>query len=98
MPVWCFRIMSTGSRRPQGVESAAIVTGPPLRPARGGNVELVGVTNADGALKSIQQWMHLVSMDYFRTLRIPLLAGRTFRRGDTGPRATVAIVTEEFAR
>jgi putative ABC transport system permease protein len=56
------------------------------------------VTDASGGLKSIQQWMHLVSVDYFRTLRIPLLAGRTFRRGDTGPRASVAIVNEEFAR
>jgi predicted permease len=80
-----------------GVESAATVTGPPLRPARGGNAELLGVTNANGTLKSIQSWNHLVSMDYFLTLRIPLLAGRTFRRGDMGPRATVAIVNEEFA-
>jgi putative ABC transport system permease protein len=81
-----------------GVDSAAIVTGPPLRPARGGNAELVGVTDATGALKSITAWNHLVSMDYFRALRIPLLAGRTFRRDDAGRQVTVAVVNEEFAR
>ncbi len=88
-----------------GVESAAVVTGPPLRPARGGNAELLGIlagprdrTGPDGRLKSITSWTHLVSADYFRTLRIPLLAGRTFGRGDAGPHATVAVVNEEFAR
>jgi putative ABC transport system permease protein len=81
-----------------GVDSAATVTGPPLRPARGGNAELVGVTDEAGALKSIISDNHLASPDYFRTLRIPLLAGRMFRRDDAGSHVTVAIVNEEFAR
>ncbi|MDR3699188.1 MAG: ABC transporter permease [Candidatus Sulfopaludibacter sp.] len=81
-----------------GVDAAALVTGPPLRPARGGNSELRGVTEASGELKSITAWNHLVSPDYFRTLRIPVLAGRTFRRDDGGRLVTVAIVNEEFAR
>jgi predicted permease len=81
-----------------GVESAATATGPPLRPARIGNAELVGVTDTNGQLKTIWSNNHLVSPDYFRTMRIPLLAGRTFRRGDTGRTITVAIVNEEFAR
>jgi hypothetical protein len=55
------------------------------------------VTDASGALKSITVWSHQVSPDYFRTLRIPLLAGRTFRDSDAG-RITVAIVNEDFAR
>jgi len=33
-----------------GVESAATVTGPPLRPAIGGPVEIVGITEGSGAL------------------------------------------------
>jgi predicted permease len=81
-----------------GVDSAATVTGPPLRPARIGNAELVGVTEANGQLKIVWSNNHLVSPDYFRTLRIPLLVGRTFRRGDAGRAITVAIVNEEFAR
>ncbi|HEV8147994.1 MAG TPA: ABC transporter permease [Bryobacteraceae bacterium] len=81
-----------------GVESAATVTGPPLRPARAGNAELVGVKESSGKLKSIISDNHLVSADYFRTLRIPLLAGRALQRADAGPRATVAVVNQEFAR
>ena len=41
---------------------------------------------------------HLVSPDYFETLRIPLLAGRTFREDDGTEPWRVAIVNEEFAR
>lgn len=74
------------------------MTGPPLRPARTGNAELVGVTDGAGELKIVWSDNHLVSPDYFRTLRIPLLAGRTFGRDDAGPQVKVAIVNEEFAR
>ncbi len=81
-----------------GVDSAATVTGPPLRPSVSGPVELVGVTERDGTLKSVVGDNHLVSADYFRTLRIPLLAGRTFRPEDKTEPWRVAIVNEEFAR
>ncbi|MGH9467633.1 MAG: ADOP family duplicated permease [Terriglobales bacterium] len=39
-----------------------------------------------------------VSPDYFRTLRIPLLAGRVFNLGDTRTSPPVAIVSQAFAR
>ncbi|MBC8165639.1 MAG: FtsX-like permease family protein, partial [Bryobacteraceae bacterium] len=81
-----------------GVDSAATVTGPPLRPSRGGPVELAGQTDSTGDLRSVVAMTHQVSPDYFRTLRIPLLAGRNFNRGDAGTQVTVAIVNEEFAR
>jgi predicted permease len=80
-----------------GVDSAATVTGPPLHPARGGPTELVGVTDAIGRLKSVLGDNHLVSPDYFRTLRIPLLAGRAFHDDDVAGRPRVAIVNQEFA-
>jgi predicted permease len=80
-----------------GVDSAATVTGPPLRPSVSGPVELVGLTDKDGALKSVIGDNHLVSPDYFRTLRIPLLAGRTFRDEDRTEPWRVVIVNEEFA-
>lgn len=81
-----------------GVESAATVTGPPLRPARIGNAELVGAVEPNGENKIVWSVNHLVSPDYFRTLRIPLLAGRMFRKDDAGPRVRVAVVNEELAR
>ena len=43
-------------------------------------------------------YVNLVSPDYFRTLRIPLLAGRTFRDDDATGQPRVSIVNEEFAR
>ncbi|MGO9271028.1 MAG: ABC transporter permease [Terriglobia bacterium] len=77
-----------------GVDAAATVTGPPLRPARGGGpIELVGMTDP-GTIA----WVHQISPDYFRTLGIPLLAGRAFRLSDAGVKIRVAIVNQEFAR
>ena len=77
-----------------GIEAAATVTGPPLRPARGGGpIQLVGMSDP-----GTFGWTHQISPDYFRTLRIPLLVGRTFRLSDAGRKITVGIVNEEFAR
>jgi putative ABC transport system permease protein len=81
-----------------GVDSAATVTGPPLRPSVSGPAELVGATDQTGRLKSVISDNHMVSRDYFRTLRIPLLAGRMFRDEDGTEPWKVAIVNEEFAR
>ncbi len=39
-----------------------------------------------------------VTPDYFRTMRIPLLAGRAFNAHDTNNSAPVVIVNEEFVR
>lgn len=36
--------------------------------------------------------------EYFQTMRIPLLAGRTWDRGDTAGRPAVSVVTEELVR
>ncbi len=76
------------------MEAAATVTGPPLRPVReGGPFRLVGST--DPGTDSVT---HQITPDYFRTLGIPLLAGRTFRPSDAGEKITVGIVNQEFAR
>jgi len=81
-----------------GVDSTATVTGPPLRQAIAGPSEIVGETDQNGKLKSVIADVHQVSPDYFRALRIPLLAGRAFRNGDAVGRQRVAIVNQEFAR
>jgi predicted permease len=76
-----------------GVEAAATITGPPLRPARGGGpVPLIGVADP-GTIA----WSHQITPDYFRTLGIPMFAGRTFSVSDAGPKLTVVIVNEAFA-
>ena len=81
-----------------GVDSTATVTGPPLRQAIAGPSEIVGETDQNGQLKSVIADVHQVSPDYFRALRIPLLAGRAFRNDDSVGRLRVAIVNQEFAR
>jgi predicted permease len=53
--------------------------------------------------EDMQAFMNALSPDYFRTMRIPLLEGRDFRRSDAEPRqlnpeARVAIVNRAFAR
>jgi predicted permease len=82
----------------RGVESAAIVQGPPLRPAVGGYHEIIGQANGPDAYRRQIAWSHLISPDYFRTLRIPLLAGRTFNNDDGVGRPQVVIVNREFVR
>ena len=45
-----------------------------------------------------QAEFHAVTEDYFKTLEIPLLAGRDFARTDTRERTHVAIINETLAR
>lgn len=74
-----------------GVESAAIVQGPPLRPAVGGYHEIIGQANGPDAYRRQIAWSHLIRPDYFRALRIPLLAGRTFNNDDAIGRPQVVM-------
>ena len=80
-----------------GIDSAATVTGPPLRRAIGGPAEIVGERDPNGALKTVIADLSSVSPDYFRTLRIPIFAGRPFETSDAAGRPLVAIVNQEFA-
>src|SRR5262249_59073903 len=60
-----------------GVESAATVTGPPLRPARRGCPnELIGVTDVAGRPTGVFGWAHQSSPSFFRTLGLSPLAAR----------------------
>jgi putative ABC transport system permease protein len=45
-----------------------------------------------------QAEMHAVTPDYFKTLEIPILAGRDFARTDTPDRPRVAIINQTMAR
>jgi putative ABC transport system permease protein len=81
-----------------GVETAALVRAVPLS-GNGGNIGYAIVGQPPPDPKSLPQtWFHLVTPDYFRTLRIPLLSGRDFTDRDDLQSPLVAIINETFAR
>jgi len=82
-------------RRIPGVESAAVGLSLPYE--RGLND---GVKIADGKEAGNQPTATViyVSPQYFETLRIPVLAGRTFTDTDTANSQRVAIINQSFAR
>jgi putative ABC transport system permease protein len=80
-----------------GVDAAAVATAIPLRPFRGGFIRMVGEP-PEILSNRRPTWGYFVSPDYFRTLGIPLVAGRTFRDDDAVGRPRVGIVNQEFVR
>ena len=82
-----------------GVQSAAIGTSAPFTPGvrAGGRVRDRRTASAspDGSIAAIE---HVVSATYFRTLGIPVLAGRTFGPEDSLESPGVTIVSESVAR
>jgi len=83
-----------------GVESAAIISVVPLRgdPSRTqfGILPEGRETGSSAELKVVQG--RFASADYFRTMRIPLVAGRGFTDVDALKAPKVAIVNESLAR
>jgi putative ABC transport system permease protein len=76
-----------------GVESAALTHIVPLRDWGGGNAWI------DGAARQPSHTsLSRVGPDYFKTLQIPLLAGRDFDARDRVEAPPVAIVNQAFAR
>jgi putative ABC transport system permease protein len=81
-----------------GVESAALVRAVPLS-GNGGTIGYAVVGRPAPDPKSLPQaYFHLVTPDYFRTLRIPLLQGRDFTDRDDLQSPLVSVVNETFAR
>jgi predicted permease len=77
-----------------GVESAAIAHVIPLRDWGGGSAWMDGA----GERQVLSTNLSRVGPDYFRTLQIPLLAGRDFEGRDRVSSPLVAIVNQAFAR
>jgi predicted permease len=77
-----------------GAEAAASVSIVPLDDWWNENILL----DNNRAAEKRQSNFNRVSADYFRTLNIPVLAGRDFGDGDTVSAPKVAIVNESFAR
>ncbi|MFC1544119.1 ABC transporter permease [Gemmatimonadota bacterium] len=77
------------------VESVALATDLPLdQGARGTDIYLP--EGPDG-LRTVNISFNQVTVDYFRTLRIPILEGRAFEAGDITGAPAVAVVSEELA-
>lgn len=77
-----------------GVESAAISNIIPLQGWGGGRAWMDGANAGQAKSTSLSR----VGPEYFKTLQIPLLAGRDFNSHDKMGAPNVAIVNEAFAR
>jgi predicted permease len=79
-----------------GVEGAAIVTVLPVEGGWNSDFHVEGVVFPDGVSPLAET--RSVSPDYFRTLRIPLLAGRLLEPSDTRESRNVIVVDQELVR
>jgi putative ABC transport system permease protein len=79
-----------------GVVSAGMVNRIPLAgQTQTGSLEFEGITLPEG--DSGFDW-RTATPDYFRTLGIPLIEGRSFRESDTADRPRVGIIDDKLAR
>ncbi len=81
-----------------GVDSAATVTGLPFRGAAQRDFQIEGEPEDPARMARQIAFYQMISPEYFRTLRIPVLAGRSFRDDDQVGRPAVVIVNQEFVR
>lgn len=82
-------------RRIPGVQNAAVALSLPYERIVNGQITLRDGPNAG---QHVQTDADLVTPDYFATLQIPLLAGRSFTASDGANTQPVAIVNQAFAR
>jgi putative ABC transport system permease protein len=83
-------------RRLPGVRSAALTTALPMRSVQESSFELPGKTLKPGE-QPTADWS-LTTDDYFRTLGLPILKGRSFTRAESMSNAPqVAVVNRAFA-
>src|SRR4030095_11653023 len=78
-----------------GVESATAASGlPPSRPQDGEDTYIDNYAAPDGDLSPYVDHYQSVMSDYFETMGIPIVQGRSFRPTDAGSSGMVAIVNE----
>jgi putative ABC transport system permease protein len=81
-----------------GVEQAAIIDTLPLR--EGGDIlfSIEGGTAVAPGGQPLDAEIRIVSPDYFRALRIPLIGGREFTAADNASGAPVVVINQTMAR
>jgi putative ABC transport system permease protein len=85
-------------REVRGVQSAALVRAVPFSGNGGTTGYVVEGRPQPDAASMPQARFHLVTPEYFKTMRIPLLKGRDFTDRDDLGAPLVAVVNETFAR
>src|SRR5262249_51540527 len=81
-----------------GVQSAALVRAVPFSGNGGRSGEAVRSRPASDASQLPQARFHIVTPDYFKTMRIPLLKGRDFTDRDDLQAPLVSVINETFAK
>ena len=92
-----FKTIVADLARQPGVRSAAVVSQAPLGPGGWSN-GLVPEGRPREAASAIDSRMRMISPDYFSTMGITLVAGRTFTDRDVAGMDRVMVITEAFAR
>ena len=82
-------------RRIPSVQAASIVNGVPIE--RGLNLNVDVLDGPELVERAVVDWRY-ASLNYFGTMRIPIVSGRPFNQGDRAGASPVAVVSEEFAR
>ncbi len=84
------------ARSSAGVEAASLASNAPFRVLRARSVSAEGQDAASGT--NTVALIDAVEPEYFQTVRIPLLRGRTFNDADSPVAPRVALVNETMAR
>jgi putative ABC transport system permease protein len=91
------RLLDTLRQIP-GVQAATAMSDLPItRLAQRYNTGAGNYTNADGSPVAVVDYYQFVMSDYFKTMRIPIVAGRGFEAIDTASEGRVVIINETLA-
>ena len=94
---WFQRLLDT-LRAVPGVEAATAMWGlPPNRPGENTNTRVANATVSSPGPSYIVDYYQYVMADYFETMGIHIVRGRSFQPTDTSSSGLVAIVNEKFA-